>query len=77
MDGRPVSAITFPLALVPSALCTTMTEEVTDIQNFARVPCRGPSNFTEWHFPTRLRLDMGAAGAPVNADAGLTWFFTT
>ncbi len=57
-----------------SIVYTTMTEEVTDIQDFARVLYRGPSNFTEWYFPSRLRLDMGAAGAPFNAEAGLTWF---
>ncbi len=57
-----------------STLYTTMTEEVTDIQDFARVLYRGPSNFTEWYFPSRLRLDMGAAGSPFNAPAGLTWF---
>ena len=53
---------------------TTMMEEVTDIQDFARVLYQGPSNFTEWYFPSRLRLDMGAAGSPFNAAAGLTWF---
>jgi len=57
-----------------SLLYTTMTEEVTDMQDFARVLYRGPSNFTEWYFPSRLRLDMGAAGAPFNEEAGLTWF---
>ncbi len=57
-----------------SVLYTTMTEEVTDIQDFARVLYRGPSNFTEWYFPSRLRLDMGAAGSPFNVQAGLTWF---
>ncbi|MBM3182844.1 MAG: hypothetical protein FJZ83_02300 [Chloroflexi bacterium] len=53
---------------------TTMTEEMTDIQDFARVLYRGPSNYTEWYFPSRLRLDIGAAGAPFNKDVGLTFF---
>ena len=51
-----------------------MLEETTDIQDFARLLYRGPSNFTEWYFASRLRLDMGAAAAPFNADAGLTFF---
>jgi hypothetical protein len=53
---------------------TTMIEEVSDIQDFARILYRGPSNFTEWYFASRLRLDMGAAAAPFNAEAGLTFF---
>jgi hypothetical protein len=53
---------------------TTMTEEVTDIQDFARMTYRGPSNFLEWYYAARLMLDLGAAGAPFNATAGLTWF---
>ena len=53
---------------------TTWEEETTDIQDFARMMYRGPSNFTEWYFPARLRLDMGAAASPFNADAGLTFF---
>ncbi|MEW6440167.1 MAG: hypothetical protein AB1640_04455 [bacterium] len=53
---------------------TTMLEEVTDIQDFARILYRGPSNFTEWYFSSRLRLDMGAAGAPFNSEVGLTFF---
>ncbi len=61
------------LATDGHTLYTTMTEEVTDIQDFARVLYRGPSNFTEWYFPARLRLDMGAAGAPFNEEAGLPW----
>jgi len=52
---------------------TTITEEVTDIQDFARILYRGPSNFTEWYFASRLRLDMGAAGAPFNEAVGLPW----
>lgn len=55
-------------------LYTTMMEEVTDIQDFARILYRGPSNFTEWYFSSRLRLDMGAAAAPFNSDVGLTFF---
>jgi hypothetical protein len=57
-----------------TTLYTTMEEEVTDMQDFARVLYRGPSNFTEWYFPARLRLDMGAAGSDFNELAGLTWF---
>ena len=53
---------------------TTMQEETTDIQDFARLLYRGPSNFTEWYFASRLRLDMGAAAAPFNTDVGLTFF---
>jgi len=53
---------------------TTMEEEVSDIQDFARILYRGPSNFTEWYFSSRLRLDMGAAAAPFNAAVGLTFF---
>ena len=53
---------------------TTMLEETSDIQDFARLLYRGPSNFTEWYFPSRLRLDMGAAAAPFNAEHGLTFF---
>lgn len=53
---------------------TTLLEETTDIQDFARVLYRGPSNFTEWYFASRLRLDMGAAAAPFNAAWGLTFF---
>lgn len=53
---------------------TTMTEETSDIQDFARLLYRGPSNFTEWYFPARLRLDMGAASAPFNSEVGLTFF---
>lgn len=53
---------------------TTMMEETSDIQDFARLLYGGPSNFTEWYFPSRLRLDMGAAGAPFNAEVGLTFF---
>lgn len=53
---------------------TTMLEETSDIQDFARLLYRGSSNFTEWYFPSRLRLDMGAAGSPFNTDAGLTFF---
>ena len=53
---------------------TTMIEEVSDIQDFARILYRGPSNFTEWYFSSRLRLDMGAAATPFNTEAGLTFF---
>jgi hypothetical protein len=53
---------------------TTLTEEVTDIQDFARMTYRGPSNFLEWYYAARLMLDLGAAGAPFNALAGLPWF---
>jgi hypothetical protein len=55
-------------------LYTTMTEEVTDIQDFARMIYRGPSNFLEWYYAARLMLDVGAAGTPFNAQAGLSWF---
>lgn len=37
---------------------TTMGEEVTDIQDWARVFYRGPSNAMEWYFPARLPLDV-------------------
>ncbi len=53
---------------------TTMTEEVTDIQDFARLIYRGPSNFAEWYFPARLKLDIGAAASPFNGDQGLNFF---
>jgi len=53
---------------------TTMLEETSDIQDFAHILYRGPSNFTEWYFASRLRLDMRAAGAPFNAEQGLTFF---
>jgi hypothetical protein len=53
---------------------TTLIEETSDIQDFARVLYRGSSNFTEWYFASRLRLDMGAAAAPFNAEQGLTFF---
>jgi hypothetical protein len=37
---------------------TTMGEEVTDIQDYARISYRGPSNVYEWYFPARLPLDI-------------------
>ena len=52
---------------------TDVTEEVTDIQDFARIQFRGPSNFTEWYFAARLRLDMEAAAASYSAAHGITW----
>jgi hypothetical protein len=41
--------------------------EATDLQSFALSIYAGPSNFAEWYFPTRLQLDLAAAGdlAPI------------
>jgi hypothetical protein len=50
---------------------TTMTEEVTGIQDFARILYRGPTNFSEWYFASRIRLDMEAAGAAYAPDHGI------
>ncbi len=55
-------------------LYTKMEEEVTDIQDFARMTYRGPSNFLEWYYAARLMLDLGAAGTSFNVAAGLSWF---
>ena len=52
---------------------TTMTEEVTDIQDFARILYRGPTNFAEWYFPARLRLDMAVASADYGPNHGLNY----
>ena len=53
---------------------TTMMDENTDIQDFARILYQGPANFVEWYFPARIRLDMGAAASPFNAEVGLNFF---
>jgi len=48
---------------------TTMTEEVTDIQDYARIVYRGPSNSGEWYFPARLPMDMRAAASEFDTSS--------
>jgi hypothetical protein len=42
---------------------TSPESEVTSASDFARIMHEGPSNLTESWFPTRLLVDIGAAGA--------------
>lgn len=37
-------------------------EELMDIQNFIKIIYEGPSDFTDWYFPTRLFIDDHAVG---------------
>ena len=50
---------------------TTMVEEVTDIQDFARAIYKGPSNLVEWYFSMRLIVDLVAATFPFGVDYGI------
>ena len=52
---------------------TTMTEEVTDIQDFARTLYKGPSNLTEWYFSTRRIIDIMAATLSYGPKYGLNF----
>ena len=52
---------------------TDWTSEVTDMQDFARALYRGPSNFMEWYFTSRLTLDTQAAAADFSRDYGLNF----
>jgi len=52
---------------------TTMMEEVSDIRDVAQVLYKGPSNFLEWYFTTRLMLDMMALLFPFAPEYGLNY----
>jgi len=52
---------------------TTMEEEVSDIRDFSLMLFDGPSNLVDWYLPTRLMLDLKAAGSPGNADYGFNF----
>lgn len=40
---------------------TDTTNEVTDIQDFAHLLYRGPTNISEWYFSMRIMVDLGQA----------------
>jgi len=52
---------------------TTMTDEVTDIKDFARALYLGPSNLMEWYFSNRRIVDMIAATLPFGPRYGLNF----
>ena len=52
---------------------TTITNEVADIQDVARVIYKGPTNLTEWYFSTRLIADFMAALFPYGTEYGLNF----
>lgn len=54
---------------------TTITDEVSDIQDFARALYIGPSNLIEWYFSTRRLVDIVAAGKPFNQEYGLNFIY--
>lgn len=53
---------------------TDWRNEVTDIQDVAVSLYRGPSNFPEWYYTSRINLDRQAAAAPYNTTYGLNFF---
>jgi len=53
---------------------TTWREEVTDIQDVAVSLFRGPTNFPEWYYTSRIGLDREAASAPYGSAYGLQFF---
>jgi pimeloyl-ACP methyl ester carboxylesterase len=55
---------------------TTITEEVSDIQDVARFMHKGPTNALEWYFATRPFLDMAMAMVvkDFGSEYGLTLF---
>ena len=55
---------------------TTITEEVSDIQDVARFMHKGPTNALEWYFATRPLLDMALAMVvkDFGSEYGLTLF---
>ncbi len=54
-------------------LYTWYENEVSDIQDLARVIYRGPSNLVEWYFSMRLTVDMIAALADFGKKYGLNY----
>lgn len=50
---------------------TTISDVVSDIQDFARALHIGPSNLIEWYFSTRRLVDLLAAGQPFGPAYGL------
>lgn len=54
-----------------STVLTTMVEEVSDIQDVAGVLYKGPSNFLEWYFSTRLMVDFTAVSFSFAPEYGL------
>jgi len=52
---------------------TTKSNEVSDIQDVARVIYKGPTNLTEWYFSTRLLADLVAALFPYGRNYGLNF----
>ena len=52
---------------------TTWAEEVTDIQDYARLSYKGPSNAMEWYYAARFHLDVLVGGAPFSANYGLSF----
>lgn len=56
-----------------SVTYTTITDEVTDIQDFARALYIGPSNLIEWYFSTRRLVDLLAAVSSYGPEYGLNF----
>jgi pimeloyl-ACP methyl ester carboxylesterase len=52
---------------------TTIKDEVSDIQDFARAQYIGPSNLIEWYFSTRRIIDIMAATLPYGPGYGLNF----
>ena len=52
---------------------TTIKDEVSDIEDFARAQYIGPSNLIEWYFSTRRIIDIAAATLPFGPGYGLNF----
>ncbi|MCP4610685.1 MAG: hypothetical protein GY845_18410 [Planctomycetes bacterium] len=52
---------------------TNMTDEITDIQDFARALYTGPSNLVEWYFSLRRIVDIMAATLSYGPKYGLNF----